>query len=66
MKRELENQIEELKEDLDAEKGSRVKAEKQRKATSEVCGIGDDGDCGDDDGCDDDDYMMMMMMMMVI
>ena len=44
MKRELENQIEELKEDLDAEKGSRVKAEKQRKATSEVCGIGDDGD----------------------
>lgn len=36
-KRELENQIEELKEDLEAEKSSRVKAEKQRKSTSEVC-----------------------------
>lgn len=35
--RELENRIEELNEDLDAEKASRAKAEKQRKETSEVC-----------------------------
>ena len=35
--RELENKIEELTEDFDAEKASRTKAEKQRKEISEVC-----------------------------
>lgn len=35
--RELESKIEELTEDLDAEKASRSKAERQRKEISEVC-----------------------------
>ena len=35
--RDLENRIEELNEDLDAEKASRSKAEKQKKEISEVC-----------------------------
>ena len=35
--RELENRIEELNEDLDAEKTSRSKAERQKKEISEVC-----------------------------
>ena len=35
--RDLENRIDELNEDLDAEKASRSKAEKQKKEISEVC-----------------------------
>lgn len=36
IKREMDNQIEELKDDLDAEKSARTKAEKQRRELSEV------------------------------
>jgi len=36
LKREMENQIEELKEDLDSEKTARTKAEKQRRELGEV------------------------------
>ena len=36
LKREMENQIEELKEDLDSEKSARTKAEKQRRELGEV------------------------------
>ena len=32
----MENQIEELRDDLEAEKGARTKAEKQRRELSEV------------------------------
>ena len=35
-KRELDNQLEELKEDLEAEKSARTKAEKQRRELGEV------------------------------
>lgn len=35
--RDLQNRVEELNEDLDAEKTSRSKAERQRKEISEVC-----------------------------
>jgi len=36
LKREMENQIEELREDLDSEKSARTKAEKQRRELGEV------------------------------
>ena len=36
VKREMENQIEELRDDLEAEKSARTKAEKQRREHSEV------------------------------
>ena len=36
VKREMDNQIEELKEDLEAEKSARTKAEKQRRELGEV------------------------------
>ena len=36
VKREMDNQIEELREDLEAEKGARTKAEKQRRELGEV------------------------------
>lgn len=36
IKRELEIQVDELKEDLDVEKSARVKAEKQKRELSEV------------------------------
>lgn len=35
--RELENQIQELQEDLDAEKTARSKVERQRRDLGEVC-----------------------------
>ena len=39
LKREMENQIEELKEDLDSEKTARTKAEKQRRELGEVMNL---------------------------
>ena len=36
VKREMENQLEELKEDLEVEKNARTKAEKQRRELGEV------------------------------